>query len=443
MKSADVHRGLCMAAACFLALLLVVQCALSPMMWLREGADVHAYRIAAAKVAAGVDPYLAVDGNRTLQYLYPPGFVLTFSPLLRIEGARGLAWWSACGFLFLAGIAACVLLAMRQARAGPERTLWLAALLLFGPAWRNLMEGQVNGIVIVSVFAGILCLGRGRAVTAGILFAFAAQLKVLPGVVLLVLFAQKQWRASLAMVAAGILLPPLTGIWAWATGSAPTALGTAADLWVSWIRNMVAPVAGDAGSWIAGEFTPWNHSFVAVLHRWFDPETAALFRHELPGPGFPRGLLRGVAWLAGAVGLIATWKLAVRTRNNATATTAAIGLALVMINLTHAQTWEHHLLAMSLWLPLLGAARTGRAWIAASLFGGVFSLPAALVLLLPPGASAVPYGWLYEAGRYGIPTAAILAMWGVTYRAAWLAAGASGSGGQIDRPDDVETPAGG
>lgn len=448
-RSHSFQRRLALAAGMFFALLLCIQCALSPIQWVTQAGDVHAYRIAAEKVATGVDPYVSADGNRTLQYLYPPSFVLTFSPLLRTEGARGLAWWSACGLGLIAGLAACVYSAARGNGADPNRVLWLATLLLFGPAWRNLVEGQVNGIVVVSMFAGVLLLRKERIIWAGILFAFAAHMKVLPGVVLLVLLAQKRWRASIAMIAAGVLIIPITGLWAQATGSSPGGVGVAIDLWISWIRNMVSPIAGDAGSWIAGEYTPWNHSFVAVLHRWFDPETSALFRSELPGPGFPRELLRVVAWSMGAVGLIATGKLAIRAKHHAAATTAVFGLALVMLNLTHAQTWVHHLLAMSLWLPLLAIPqigdRTARGWVwlSAAAFGIVFSLTAALALVLPPEYANRQYGYLFDVGRHGIPTLAILAVWVSTYRIAWLASASPKEpsiDGTRDLPDDVETP---
>lgn len=414
-----------MAFGLFCVFLLLVQGALSTAQWPVEAADVHAYRIAAEKVAAGVDPYVAKDGNRTLQYLYPPTFILFFSPVLTLEGSRGLAWWSAMEMALLASIVVCIFRAQVLVGAHRDRVILVVSLLLFGPAWRNLVEGQINGIVILAMFAGVLLLEKKHDVTGGLLLAFAAHMKVLPAAALLVLLAQKRWKAAAAMGGWALLLVPVSGGWAHATGGIMGGLGTTFDLWLSWLTQMVRPVAVDVRSWITMEYTPWNHSFVAALHRLFDPEVSERFGWRDSGLALPRWLLRAIAWSLGGGGVILSLRLAARGRGDPSARIASFGFILILVNLVHAQTWAHHLISLAFLIPMLAggdfrmefAQRLVRGSVVA--FAVVFTLPSMLAVLLPPAMGDKAYGVLFDAGRYGLPTIAIVLVWLAAFHIAW------------------------
>ncbi|MCU0749342.1 MAG: DUF2029 domain-containing protein, partial [Akkermansiaceae bacterium] len=352
-----IHRWSPRLATLFLgwacALLLAVQAANCVGQWSREPADVHAYRIAAEKMAGGVDPYVSVDGNRTLQYLYPPTFLMMFSPVLRVEGSYGLAWWAGLQIVMLAALARCLWMACAMVAKGKtDAVIVMAALLLFAPAWRNLVEGQISGMVALAMLAGVFLLEKGHPVKAGLMLALAAHFKVLPVIALPILLAQRRWQAAGAMAAWGLALIPLGAAWAQITGAMPGGISAAADLWWSWVSNMVAPVAVDPGSWIAKEYTPWNHSFVAALHRIFDPAVAQQFGWQQPPLAVPRWLLRAVAWLLGAAGIAATLRIAWKGAHHPAVRMGSFGLVWLMLNLCHAQTWTHHLLSFALLIPL-------------------------------------------------------------------------------------------
>ena len=315
---------------------------------------------------------------------------LFFSPALTLAGARGLALWSAMEMALLACVVFCIFRTQALVGANRDRVLLVVSLLLFGPAWRNLVEGQINGIVIVAMFAGVLQLEKRNDVTGGFLLAFAAHMKVLPAVALLVLLAQKRWKAAAAMCGWALLLVPISGWWAQATGGIPGGLGATVDLWLSWLTQMVQPVAVDVRSWVAMEFTPWNHSLVAALHRLFDPEVSELFGWQGSGLALPRWLLRVIAWSLGGGGMILSLRLAARGRGDPSVRIASFVFILIMVNLVHAQMWTHHLLSLAFLVPMLagGEFRTelARRFIRGSIvvFAVVFALPAMLVILLPP-----------------------------------------------------------
>jgi hypothetical protein len=409
-------RNRCIAIGLLAAFLLLFQSTRSAAQWSSEAADVHAYTIAANKVASGEDPYISNNESHTLQYLYPPTFILLCAPLLTIGGMRGLAMWSAFQIPILAGLLLCVYHGTIIAKANRDRALAASVLLLFAPAWRNLVEGQISAAVILLFFGGILLAEKNRWILAGLFLALAVHIKILPLVALPILLFQSRWKTATSMCTWILLLAPLSALWAQQTGLLEGGLAQASQLWKSWILNMVEPIATNTESWIVKEYTPWNHSFVATLHRLFDPEVAEI--HGCGGVYFsiPRTWIRILSWLAGGTGLILSLRLAFRTKTQTSARIAAFGLALLMANLAHAQTWTHHLHAFALLIPLLAGNKNGRtAWGAATLFAIVVGVPSALALLLPPEMAQKQYLLLYHIGRCAIPTLIIIGIWLTTY----------------------------
>jgi len=187
----------------------------------------------------------------------------------------------------------------------------------------------------------------------------------------------------------------------------------------------VMPTAVDAGSWVVGEFTPWNHSLVASLHRVFDPDVARAYGCGRTLLDVPRTLLRPIAWAVAGVGLILSLVVGARGRNDPAVRMGAFGLALVAAQLGHVQTWSHHLLSLAVLIPLLASTSSVSArmrWVTLSavmLFALLFSVPGALVLVLPEGLADEQYRLVYQVGRVGLPTVAILLLWMTAFIRAW------------------------
>lgn len=397
--------------------LLLTQAVRSVSQWSAGPADVHAYQIAADKIARGVDPYASDDPESGLRYLYPPTFVLAFSPILRIAGPTGFATWSALQVLLLGLLALCVYASPRGRDVDASQVGLAAVLLLFAPAWRNLVEGQASSLVIVWLLAGAILLEWGWLLAAGALIAFAAEVKVFPAIALVVLIAQGRSRAAAYVVVGAVVALLLSFAAAWFTGGLPGGPPALLELWWSWVRNMVQPVASDPSSWVVSEFTPWNHSFIATLHRLFDPEVSAIHGMGEPLVSLSREVLRMAGWALGGAGMALGVWLAHRGRALPEVRVASFGLVLLMVNLLHVQTWTHHLLTFALCAPLFGstcdATRNTRpfAWASVALFAMLFALPSALAIVLPAGAGLRLYALSYEAGRAGIATLVVLLVW--------------------------------
>ena len=401
------------------AAMLVWSMLVAPTLWRTNGADVHPYREAAEALATGRSPYgAAAIGPSGLRYLYPPTLLLLFGRVLTQPESRAFAWWSWMHLPLLIGIGWCAVRAARMAGGNSEHAWLIVVGLLFAPAWREVVEGQVNGLVILALLGGWSLMLSGRVGWAGALLAFAAHVKVLPLVALLVLLAQGRRRAAGWMIFWLVMLLPLSGLvgaltGAWGAGGTPVI-----KLWILWVRDQALGLTTDTGGWVVGEFTPWNHSFAALAHRCFDPAVAGQFGTGAAWATLPRGVLRVGASLS-ALGLLGlALRLAQKRRGDVVAGWTALGLAMLAAQFGHVQTWTHHLLSLSLLVPVLTLRSASRgegeskqscwpALAAGALYLVVFTVPAVLAVVLPEALGNAIYRNVYTAGRLGLPTLAV------------------------------------
>jgi hypothetical protein len=156
--------------------------------------------------AAGVE-------NFTYPYRYPPLTAQLAWPLTLL-GPRpaALVWLIATAAAF---VASALLLAALTDEPW-ARPVALGLLFFFVPALTTLRAGQVNGLLLLALCAGLLLLMKQRPVGAGFAIAVASLLKLVPVALLGYLFWRRQWRAGIAAVlsVAVLLLSaiPLTGL---------------------------------------------------------------------------------------------------------------------------------------------------------------------------------------------------------------------------------------
>lgn len=193
--------------------------------WMRDSLiDFNVYYISAYGFAHGMDVYgmgrehgttnrplwdnlAAAAGIKvyTAPYRYPPLTAQLVYPLTWLPGrVAGLIWLLLTALALLASARQLGKLAVTA--QGPA----LAYLLLLGyvPPLTVMHAGQVNAFVLLAIVLGMVALARSRSVLAGIAFAVAAHLKLMPVALCFYLPWRKQWRATLAAAVAlvGLLL---------------------------------------------------------------------------------------------------------------------------------------------------------------------------------------------------------------------------------------------
>jgi glycosyl transferase family 87 len=169
------------------------------------------YNYAAANVwMDGGNPYAPLVEHHGRIFGYPPS-MLWFFTWCRFVNFQAATWiW----FAALLGVTFAACLACRRWR---ERTLqqaipWplaLAALLFSTPMLFAFERGQCDHLVLALLLGGLAALrddNPWRQRLAGVLFAFAASIKLYPGLFIVGLVTLRRWQASAAFLLTGILL---------------------------------------------------------------------------------------------------------------------------------------------------------------------------------------------------------------------------------------------
>lgn len=130
-------------------------------------------------------------------YAYPPPFLLVMAPLAPLEGdfpAQRALWFglnSLLGALGLWGVYRWI--------EGPKahRILLLTPIFFASlPILATLQTGNFQMVVVVMSVCAMVAFHRNRPVIGGALLAFAILSKISPGVLGIVLLAQRRWRAA-------------------------------------------------------------------------------------------------------------------------------------------------------------------------------------------------------------------------------------------------------
>lgn len=144
-------------------------------------------------------------------YAYPPPFLLVTAPLAPFEGdfaAQRALWFGLNGLLLAAGL----WIVARWVEGPNDHRVLLLSPLFFGslPVLVTLQVGNFQiAAVVISVLA-MVALDRGRTKLGGGLLALAILSKLSPGILGVVLLAQRRWRAAAWAAAAGVVLSVLS-----------------------------------------------------------------------------------------------------------------------------------------------------------------------------------------------------------------------------------------
>jgi hypothetical protein len=203
------------AIVALVALVVSLALHLSFMIGFDSPVDYYVYYLAGQRLAEGHSPYTVTDAewddlarrlgitHYTSPYRYPP-YTAVLARIMGPLGARpSAAVWevaNALGFVAGAGLVGLGI--------GGRRRLALAwaVMLVWGPAYHTLLDGQVGGIVFFLLALASWAMLTRRDVVAGAATALAASLKLTP-VALIVYFAwRRRWRTMLAAVAALVIV---------------------------------------------------------------------------------------------------------------------------------------------------------------------------------------------------------------------------------------------
>ncbi len=344
------RRHLPLAVAVVTAAVLLVSCVhrAGPS----ERTDLPVYLAAAHAVGAGEDP-LGVTSRRGWPYVYPPTLAVGLLPLTPLPQRAAAAVW------FLISLAAFVAgaLATRRAlgRQGPFawRQDGVPLLLVFFPTASALLRGQVGPLLLGLAGAAALCLVRRRDLTAGLLLALAAAIKLTPAWVLIGLRAAPRCRAG-AVSGPG------------AAGRGGGVAGGALGL-VVFLVLVPLPFLGPSGTAQALEHFSRRMVLRPLLHPG-DPDVTAKGVHVGNNQSLTSQVIRrlptGHSGRAALLALIAAGGLAslvvcARAGPPAGAGVTAVGLLLAAPLLVAPVAWHHHhvLLLPALWALLLARDR--------------------------------------------------------------------------------------
>ena len=159
--------------------------------------------------AAGVeDPYRPFILD---YYAYPPPFLLIMAPLAPLDGdflAQRALWFGLNGLLLAAGL---WILARWIDGPNAHRVLLLAPIFFASlPVFAALQIGNFQVAVVVLSVLAMVAFHRGRESTGGALLAFTILSKLSPGILGVVLLAQRRWRSAAWSAGFGVLFLALS-----------------------------------------------------------------------------------------------------------------------------------------------------------------------------------------------------------------------------------------
>lgn len=162
----------------------------------------------APRPAGAADPYRPFNLD---YYAYPPPFLLAMAPLAPLDGdfmAQRALWFGLNGLLLAAGL---WILARWIEGPNAHRVLLLAPIFFASlPVLATLQVGNFQVAVVVLSVLAMVAFHERREATGGALLAFTILSKISPGVLGVVLLAERRWRSAAWSAGFGALLLALS-----------------------------------------------------------------------------------------------------------------------------------------------------------------------------------------------------------------------------------------
>lgn len=160
--------------------------------------------------AGGAQPYRPF----ILDYFaYPPPFLMAMAPLATLEGdftAQRALWFGLNGLLLAVGL---WIVARWLDGSGAHRALLLTPIFFASlPVLATLQIGNFQVAVVVTSVLAMVAFDKKRDGTGGALLAFTILSKLSPGVLGVVLLAQRRWRAVVWTAGLGVFLLALSAL---------------------------------------------------------------------------------------------------------------------------------------------------------------------------------------------------------------------------------------
>jgi hypothetical protein len=275
-----------------------------------EMVDFGVYRTAAERALHGEALYRPSDGHYQFKYL--PVFALVMTPLALVDLEGGKVIWFALSAGLLTAFLRWSVRGLPERRRSERALMWLTVLFMAKFYAHELTLGQTNILLGTLLMAGLLATQVDQPRIAGVLIGLAVFIK--PYALLLIPWLAFSYgaaaAASLAVIAAGLLLP--TVVYGWSGN---------VDLLVQWFQTVTTTTESN----LLGSD---NVSLAAMWAKWL-------------GIGRPAAALATVSTGA-LLGLVAVTWLRRRTVDNPDYLEYA--LLMLIVPLLSPQGWDYVLL---------------------------------------------------------------------------------------------------
>ena len=420
-----VLRPLSKAWLGFSVVALLMATSLSILDWTQIYRDANVYLDAARVMVHGGDIYHTVEGAKSLRPLiYPPAFAAVVGLIIPLGDPLDAAAWSASHLALLAFVFWGVARACRLNRLATMQQFGvLTMMVVFYPAWREIIEGQANLLTIACLTGGWLLIQRKKDFAGGVLIALATHLKLIPIALLPLLLMQRNRKAAMGMLAGLVGFIFLPFIWTVQTHGFGAGLTRCLLLTGDWLRDVLKPaLSRDAVGGYVQYHIP-NGSFHAVLNRFFGEDTMVWGAEpEWRGPllfALPRWLLFGLSMGIPFLMYCGACSLAWVSHRKRLSKAAAIGLAFSAAQMANMLYWEHHYLGLMLVLgPLFAACyytRSKAAWFAVLPLFLALTLPSQMLIWVVYEIDNDKWDWLKLLKMCGAPLISILVIWWTTF----------------------------
>lgn len=239
----------------------------------RRGNDFGAYYAAGTAVRTGESVWEA-RGAYERDYIYPPLLAVLVAPLTYFSEPDAFVLWEAFNLLCFGAVIWLLTRLVPPTRPNLRLAVGLVAVVAgIGPLDNDLLNGQVNSVVVLSIALAAYAWSRGRPGWSGFAVALGAAIKATPAIFLLFFLWKRSYAGGLGFTVGllvGFLLVPAVGL----------GLDGAVEANEQWAQAVVRPYSEgrEIFDLLEEEGVPWRPGYAirTTLYRLFTPTRVAL-----------------------------------------------------------------------------------------------------------------------------------------------------------------------